>query len=80
MLLAALALPAQAKLPKISMSIGVSELRTIYTDDTCATDHGKVFKMESMGLYLVEQLRVSHSMVDIAQRMGRVFEQVGAGK
>ena len=39
----------------------------------------KMFKMECVGLFLVEHLRTQKGIPDAVQRMGQVFEAVGSG-
>lgn len=60
------------------------EARTILTDNSYgATDKKDMDKMESMGIFFVEYMRVRHDRrgtPDTVTRMGRVFELVGSGE
>ena len=60
------------------------EARTILTNDNyAAAEKANVDKMEAMGIFFVEYLRVrlhGKGVPDVLPRMGRVFELVGAGK
>jgi len=59
------------------------EARTILTDDNyVAGDSKRLDKMEALGIFFVEYLRVRlhrTGIPDAVERMGRVFEAVGAG-
>jgi hypothetical protein len=66
------------------MKLTADEAETILTDNTYgATDKKDMDKMESMGIFFVEYLRVRHrrnGVSDVVARMGRVFESVGRGE
>lgn len=67
------------------MSFTAEEARDILTDPsyfkvgTAKEKMNKEAKMERMGLYFVEYLRVRKDIPDTLPRMGRVFELVGRG-
>jgi hypothetical protein len=66
------------------MKITTDEARTILTDNSYgATDKREMDKMEAMGIFFVEHMRVRHhrtGLPDMVPRMGRVFELVGHGR
>jgi|GEM_PF-4605031 len=66
------------------MKLSADEARTILTDDAYGTtDKKEEDKMESMGIFFVEYMRVRHhraGIPDVVPRMARVFELVGGGK
>lgn len=68
------------------MSITAEEAAAILTDDryfkvgTTEEKVKKSNKMELMGLFFVEYLRVRKGIPDAIPKMGRVFESVGRGK
>jgi hypothetical protein len=68
------------------MSIAAEEATAIVTGETnfkIGTAEDKIKKenrMERMGLFFVEYLRVQKGMPDAVSRMGRVFELMGRGK
>lgn len=66
------------------MKFTADEARTILTDDSYGTtDRKEEDKMESMGIFFVEYMRVRHrrtGIPDVVPRMARVFELVGSGK
>jgi len=68
------------------MSLTAEEAQTILTDETYykvsdPKEHTKKNnKMEYMGLYFIEYLRVRKNIPDAVPRIGRVFELVGRGK
>lgn len=68
------------------MSLSAKEARIILTDDSYYNnekDPKKTFKMECMGVYFVEYMRVRYhgkGIQDMVPRMGRVFERVGRGE
>ena len=75
-----------ASIVKTMMSFSGEEAHDILTDPryfkvgTEKEKQNKAAKMERMGLYFVEYLRVRRSIPDTLPRMGRVFEFVGRGK
>lgn len=68
------------------MSFTAEEARDILTDPnyfkvgTAAEKMNKAAKMERMGLYFVEYLRVRKDIPDTVPKMGRVCELVGRGR
>ena len=66
------------------MKLTADEARTILTDNSYgATEKREMDKMESMGIFFVEYMRVRHDRTgipDMVPRMGRVFELVGRGR
>lgn len=68
------------------MSFSAEEAHDILTDPsyfkvgTEKEKENKTNKMERMGLYFVEYLRVRKDIPDTVPRMGRVFESIGRGK
>lgn len=75
-----------ASIVRTMMSFTAEEARNILTDPsyfkvgTAAEKMDKAAKMERMGLYFVEYLRVRKDIPDTVPRMGRVFELVGRGR
>jgi len=70
---------------KVIMALAPEELEQILTDDkydrvgTPEEKAKKSFKMECVGLFLMEHLRTQKGIPDAVQRMGQVFEAVGSG-
>jgi hypothetical protein len=67
------------------MKFTADEARTILTDDSYGTtDKAAMDRMESMGIFFVEYLRLQHYPVgappNVVVGMARVFEAVGQGK
>lgn len=75
-----------ANIVRTMMSFTAEEAHDILTDPsyfkvgTAAEKENKTNRMERMGLYFVEYLRVRKEIPDTVPRMGRVFELVGRGK
>ena len=67
-------------------SFTAEEARAILTNEEyvdAGTDQEKgkrIFRMEQMGLFFVEYLRIRKALPDAVPMMGRVFERVGQGK
>lgn len=75
-----------ASIVRTMMSFTAEEAHDILTDPsyfkvgTEKEKENRTGKMERMGLYFVEYLRVRKEIPDTVPRMGRVFELVGRGK
>ena len=75
-----------ASIVRTMTSFTAEEARDILTDPsyfkvgTEKERENKAAKMERMGLYFVEYLRVRKDIPDTVPRMGRVFELVGRGR
>lgn len=75
-----------ANIVRTMMSFSAEDAHDILTDPryfrvgTEKEKENKTNRMERMGLYFVEYLRVRKDIPDMVPRMGRVFELVGRGK